>query len=96
MCQIQYFHERLKDDKRLHSSHVSLYMALLIMWNQNLFANPFVITRKDLMRLSKLGSIATYQKCIYELVAFGYIEYKPTFNSFVGTKVYIHSSGQLY
>ncbi len=89
--QIQYFHGRLIEDKRLHSSHVSLYMALLIMWNQNLFTNPFVITRKDLMKLSKIGSIATYQKCIYDLVAFGYIEYTPTFNSYVGTKIFLYA-----
>lgn len=48
--------QQLSQDDRLTSSHVSLYLALLIMWEQNSFANSFNITRKKLMDISKIGS----------------------------------------
>jgi len=43
------------------------------------------------MNNSKIGSLATYHKCIKELDAFGYIVYKPTYNSYIGTSIHIES-----
>jgi hypothetical protein len=77
----------LSQDDRLHSSHVSLYLALLVIWHQSSLANPFIINRKKLMSISKIGSFATYHKCMKQLEEFGYIKYAPTFNSFIGTRV---------
>jgi hypothetical protein len=81
--------QQLSQDSRLNSSHVSLYLALLLVWEQNSFVNPFRITRERLMSLSKIGSLATYHRCIKQLEEFGYIRYTPTFNSFIGSSVQI-------
>lgn len=81
--------QRLSEDNRLHSSHVSLYLTLLIIWKQNLFSNPFTISRKQLMTITKIGSYATYHKCIRQLEQYGYIKYIPNFNSFIGSYVFI-------
>ena len=82
--------QQLSQDRRLHSSHVSLYLALLIIWEQSLSSNPFIVSRKQLMSISKIGSFATYHKCIRQLEEFGYIKYVPNFNSFFGSSVYLH------
>ena len=79
-------------DRRVNKSHACLYYSLLLIWQQNLFKNPISISRGSLMTNSKIGSIATYHKCIKELDAFGYIVYKPTFNSNIGTSIHIQSS----
>jgi hypothetical protein len=81
--------QQLSQDNRLTSSHVSLYLALLMIWEQNAFANSFTITRKQLMSISKIGSFVTYHKCIKQLEEFGYIKYIPNFNSFIGSQVQI-------
>ena len=86
---IKCLYQKLSQDNRLHSTHVSLYLCLLIMWEQNSFSNPLLVTRKELMKISKIGSNATYHKCIRQLEEFGYIKYTPRYNSFIGSSVYI-------
>jgi len=81
--------QQLSQDNRLTSSHVSLYLALLIVWEQNSFANSFNITRKKLMCISKIASFTTYHKCIKQLEEYGYIKYSPNFNPVTGSKVFL-------
>ena len=81
--------ESILQDERLRSSHISLFFTLFFLWQQNLYKNPFNVTRERLMAISKIGSKATYHKCIRQLSDFGYIKYSPTYNSFIGTTVVI-------
>src|SRR6187455_525774 len=81
---------QLLHDERINVWHISLYMALLYLWEQNSFNNPFSITRKSVMKVAHIGSIATYHKCIKQLQEFGYISYIPTYNASLGS--YIHLS----
>lgn len=85
--QIRAFYKGLPDDSRLSACHVSLYCALLIIWDQNAHKSPFRTTRRTLMNLSKIGSAATYHKCIKDLIGLGYIQYEPTYNPFIGTRI---------
>lgn len=48
--------------KHLLPSHISLYSALLFTCQKGGFANPFRITRRELMRLSSIRSFTTYHK----------------------------------
>ncbi|KLT65382.1 hypothetical protein AB669_09830 [Pedobacter sp. BMA] len=41
----------------------------------------FRICRRKLMNYSRIKSIATYHKCLIDLVEDGYINYKPSFNT---------------
>jgi hypothetical protein len=79
------FFEKVSTDYDLNPTHISLYMAIFQLWNQNRFQNPISISRDELMRISKIASTATYHKCIKELQEREYIEYNPSFNPFKGS-----------
>jgi hypothetical protein len=79
---------RVRIDDRLLATHVSLFTALFIQWQQHNYKIPFPITRKELMAYSKIASVATYHKCIRELDAYGYIRYQPSFHPKRGSLVY--------
>ena len=79
---------RMGKDPRLFATHVSLYTALFVSWQRSGFNNPFPVSRRELMPYSRIGSIATYHKCIKELDAYGYIRYQPSFHPVKGSLVY--------
>lgn len=81
------FLNRMADDGRLNTSHISLCFGMIICWNDQKNKLPFKISRKILMDYSKIGSISTYHICIKDLVAFGLISYAPSYNSYEGTLV---------
>lgn len=81
------FFDRIAVDKRIHPTHISLYMALFQFWNFNRFQNPISISRSEMMVVSKIQAKATYHKVIKELHEFGFIVYKPSYNPFRGSEV---------
>lgn len=83
------FYAKAPDDDRLSTSHISLYMALFQLWNLNHFINPVKVSRRQLMRMSKIASFTTFHKCIKELQRYRYIEYQPTYNYYRGSYVYV-------
>lgn len=86
---LDYFFDRVIQEKALTPSHISLYMALLLCWQHNEFKNPVSITQKDIMLLSKIASKTTYHKCIKLLHSLGLIHYQPSFNPFKGSQITI-------
>jgi hypothetical protein len=70
-------------------THISLYLALFYSWKQNDFCEPFAIYRKDLMALAHINSIATYHKCIKDLINMGFIAYLPSYNYYQGSLIYL-------
>lgn len=92
---ISYF-SRVVEDRRMHPSHISLYVALFQLWDTHKFQTPFRISRKEVMRLSKIRSIATYHKCIKEIQNAGFIVYTPNFNSYKGSTIKIIDPGSEY
>ena len=85
------FFEKVSTDYDLNPTHISLYMAIFQLWNQNRFQNPISISRDELMRISKISSTATYHKCIKELQERQYVEYNPSFNPFKGSTLNVIS-----
>jgi hypothetical protein len=85
--QLSNFYNRAKNDDRLGTTHISLYMALFQLWNLNCFMDPVVITRTRIMRLSKISSFATFHKCIKDLQSYGYIRYEPSYDPYRGSRV---------
>ncbi|WP_432222950.1 hypothetical protein ACRASX_07535 [Flavobacterium sp. TMP13] len=79
--------DRFTEDRTMKPTHISLYFSLFQYWNINRFQNPITITREEIMLVSKIGSRATYHKCMRELNDKGYIKYEPTFNPFKGSSV---------
>jgi hypothetical protein len=83
--------EKMDSDSRLSPFHISLYMALFRRWNLNFFNNPISVSRDELMRLSKIGSVNTYTKSLKALDRFGYIKYEPSYNPHRGSLIYLYS-----
>lgn len=83
------FFERVATDERLNPTHVSMYVSLFQFWNINRFQNPISISRNDLMKVSKISAKATYHKCMKELNEWQYLKYKPSYNPFKGSLVYL-------
>ena len=79
------FFEKASTDFDLNPTHISLYMAIFQLWNQNRFQNPICISRDELMRISKIASYATYHKCIKELDERNFVKYMPSYNPFKGS-----------
>lgn len=85
------FFDRVATDFELNPSHISLYMAIFKLWNQNRFRNPIPISRDELMSISKIGSYATYHKCIKKLNELNYVNYMPSYSQFRGTTLEVIS-----
>ena len=77
-----------KEDPRINTAHISLYVSLIYCWQQKQYKNPVSLFRHDLVPLCKISGSATYHKSIRDLHRFGYIEYIPSFNRFEGSLVY--------
>lgn len=81
------FFERLDQDKRLSSYHISLYLALFRQWNECRFCDRFVVSRAEMMEQARIGSANTYARCMKELTDWGYIHYKASSNLHCGSAV---------
>ena len=76
-------------DERINRTQLSLFIALLNCWLEQNCNEQFKITRKILMQQSKIPAISTYHRCLNKLISFGYIEYRPTYDHYKGSKVKI-------
>lgn len=85
---IDYFRNVI-EDHQMAPAHISLYVSLFQMWSINEYQTPFHMCRKDVMKLSKIKSFATYHKCINELHEAGFIIYSPSFNPQIGSSIEI-------
>jgi len=83
------FFDKVAADERLNPTHISMYVSLFQFWNACRFQNPISISRNELMKVSKISSKATYHKCMRELHEFGYLSYKPSYNPFKGSLVFL-------
>ncbi len=79
--------EQFSKDTRLNPTHISLYIALFQIWNNNFFKQEFYINREEVMDFSKIGSKSTYHRCIKELSHWNYLLYTPSHNPFKGSRI---------
>jgi len=86
--QLSGFLKAAADDARLLPTHISLYMALFLQWDDNGYRNPVIINRDEIMHISKILGRSTYQRCMKQLVSYGYINYTSSFNRFESSLVY--------
>jgi hypothetical protein len=85
------FFDRVSADERLNPTHISMYVSLFQFWNASRFQNPISISRNELMKVSKISSKATYHKCMKQLHEYGYLKYKPSYNPFKGSLVFLYN-----
>jgi hypothetical protein len=79
----------LSKDNRITVWHIGMYSPFIQLWHSGECQNPVRITRRKVLALSRIGNIVTYHKCIKELESFGYIDYKPSYNPYKGSTVYL-------
>jgi hypothetical protein len=83
------FYEVIGHDTRIGPVHVSVYMALLYLWEKQGYVNPIHIFSRDVMPMAKITGIATYYRTMKELNKYGYIKYISTYDRILGSLVYI-------
>jgi hypothetical protein len=76
-------------DEHMLPSHISIYVALLQLWSGSRFKNPFRIHREEVMKLSRIKSLATYHRCIKQLHARGLVSYSPSYDPYRGSLIQI-------
>jgi replication initiation and membrane attachment protein DnaB len=81
------FFNAIREDPRIGTSHISLYMAFFQIYNLNGLKNPVNFSRKRVMELAKISGFATFHKCLTDLSGLGCIEYFPSFNPSIPSKV---------
>lgn len=79
--------DRFNNDKRLNTTHISLYMALFYYWNLNRFPSEFYINKHEIMQLSKIGSNPTYHRCLTQMTTWKYFKYMPSHNPYKGSRI---------
>jgi hypothetical protein len=79
------------EDERLTPFHISLYFALFQYWNIAKFRNPISVSRDEMMRAAKIGSVNTYIRCMKELDKWNYTQYIPSYNPQKGSQVYLYN-----
>lgn len=81
------FLKRAAGDSRLLPTHISLFMAIFYYSNEYDSKCLFQVCRRKLMQFSRIRGKATYHKCIGELVAYGYITYRPSYDPYRASRV---------
>lgn len=84
------FIENIKDDPRINTAHISLYVSLVSQWMANGKENPLSVFSKEIMPICKITGPATYHRSIRQLHEYGYIRYIPSYNHFLGSLVYFN------
>ena len=74
---MQDFFSVVVDDARITASHISLYFALLSGWESQHCPQWLAVDRSKLMNMSKINGRSTYDKCMHDLHAFRYVNYRP-------------------
>ncbi|QJB29931.1 hypothetical protein HF329_00845 [Chitinophaga oryzae] len=82
------FFDVVKDDGRIGAPHLSLYLALFQLWNQNDFEDPISIHRPEVLALAKI-SRSTYHRCMNDLNDQGYVKYIASYHPILGSIVYM-------
>jgi hypothetical protein len=84
------FIENVKDDPRINTAHISLYVSLVNQWFAKGIENPLTVFSKEIMPICKISGAATYHRSIRQLHEYGYIRYIPSYNHFLGSLVYFN------
>lgn len=81
------YFEHASRQSKFYPTHLTILMALVHYCNHQKPLLPFNVSRKKLMRFSKIKSISTYHKNIRELRDSGFIKYTPSWHPKLGSEV---------
>jgi len=81
------FLDAIKQDGRISSVHISLYVSLLREWQLQGELKIIQVTRDEMMQSAKISAYRTYYRSMKELQRYGYIKYIPSPNPKIKTEV---------
>jgi len=87
LFRLQFF-MAVQKDGRISVTHIGVYAALLQYSITKGHANPIHVFAKEIMKISKISSRATYYRCVTDLSTFGYIKYTPSFKCKRASTIY--------
>ena len=73
-----------------NTSHISLFVSLIMARSRQGDQDPFSTSRRQLMIHSKIQSKATYHKCMKDLIQRGVIRYIPSYHPVLGSSIWIN------
>lgn len=82
------FMQLTKEDPRISPAHISLFLAILYVYNNQNCKMPITAFRRDIVGLAKIGN-RLYHACVSDLKEWKYIDYVPSFNPISGSLFYI-------
>lgn len=77
-------------DKRITAWHWAFVMAVIQLATTSSLECAISVSRKRLMEIAHIHSIATYHKVIRELKEFGYLIYEPSYHPGIKTQVLVN------
>jgi len=83
------FGDTIEEDPRIGPTHISLYHALLYEYIKGACRLPIAINRRRVLQKAKICR-KTYNKRMGELQAYGYIDYVPSNDPSVRSRVYLN------
>jgi len=85
-CCLHLFFRKSAQDPRIGKSHLAVYIALLQRWYEHEYRSPLRMFARDGARAARV-SVATYHQCIIDLHQMGYLRYRPSFRSDIGSQI---------
>ena len=79
---------KIESDPRITSTHIALYITLLLKWQRNNYEIPMKINRTETMDSAKISSSTTYYLSLKHLNDYGYLIYSPSFISKQGCSIH--------
>lgn len=86
------FLSAIEDDSRITTAHISVYVSLWKKWKDSGAVGPLSFFRSEVEALCKISSYNTFHRAIRQLHEYGYIQYVPSYNHFLGSLVYFNST----
>ena len=83
------FFDKAASDARIGTSHISLYLAIVSLWQSQGGQKPVALFARQIMNPAKISSSATYVKLLRDLCDGGYLSFEPSFYKRQPSKVHV-------
>lgn len=85
------FFAKAIDDPKIGTAHISLYLAIVSLWQQQGGKSPLLLFSKAVMKTAKIASSATYVRLMKALCEGGYLAYEPSYYKGIPSKIHVLS-----
>jgi hypothetical protein len=83
------FFVKAANDPRIGTSHISLYLTIVSLWQTKGGREPVASFANPVMKLAKISSSATYVRLLRDLCDGGYLTFQPSFYKRLPSKIHV-------